>query len=187
MKLKLLYGLAAVNILLACQSNSYQIDGYAQAFQEGDTICLATSDQVERPFSQTVVSGGKFAFAGEAGDFTLCRAYVKQQPDCGTEFFLEPGRIAIELYPRPKMSRVSGTVFNNEWQHLSDSIQLLSKDIIYILRHPATDAERQQRDVHTIDSLHRRMSDCIVHTAQRNKDNPLGRYILENYKKPEFK
>mgnify|MGYP002522463950 CR=1 FL=1 len=187
MKLKLLYGLAAVSLLAACQSNSFQINGIARAFQEGDTICLTYDDEPENVFAQTTVSDGKFEFAGETDAFRLCRAYVKRQPDCNATFFLEPGHITIEFYPRPAISRVSGTRCNNEWQHLSDSIQLLAKEIVYILRHPATDTLAQQRNVHIIDSLHRRMSDCILHTAQRNRDNPLGRYIQENYKKPEFK
>lgn len=187
MKLKLLYGLAAVSLLAACQSNSFQINGIARAFQEGDTICLTYDDEPENVFAQTTVSDGKFEFAGETDAFRLCRAYVKRQPDCNATFFLEPGHITIEFYPRPAISRVSGTRCNNEWQNLSDSIQLLAKEIVYILRHPATDTLAQQRNVHIIDSLHRRMSDCILHTAQRNRDNPLGRYIQENYKKPEFK
>ena len=187
MKLKLLYGLAAVSLLAACQSNSFQINGIARAFQEGDTICLTYDDEPENVFAQTTVSDGKFEFAGETDAFRLCRAYVKRQPDCNATFFLEPGHITIEFNPRPAISRVSGTRCNNEWQHLSDSIQLLAKEIVYILRHPATDTLAQQRNVHIIDSLHRRMSDCILHTAQRNRDNPLGRYIQENYKKPEFK
>ena len=187
MKLKLLYGLAAVSLLAACQSNSFQINGIARAFQEGDTICLTYDDEPENVFAQTTVSDGKFEFAGETDAFRLCRAYVKRQPDCNATFFLEPGHITIEFYPRPAISRVSGTRCNNEWQHLSDSIQLLAKEIVYILRHPATNTLAQQRNVHIIDSLHRRMSDCILHTAQRNRDNPLGRYIQENYKKPEFK
>lgn len=187
MKLKLLYGLAAVSLIAACQSNSFQINGIARAFQKGDTICLAYDEEAESAFAQTTVIDGKFQFTGETDAFRLCRAYVKQHPDCSATFFSEPGHITIELSPRPAISRVSGTKCNNEWQHLSDSIQLLAKDIAYILRHPATDTLAQQRNAHTIDSLHRRMSDCILHTALRNSDNPLGRYIEENYKKPEFK
>lgn len=187
MKLKPLYGLAAVSLLLACQSNSFQINGIARTLQEGDTICLAYDEEPENVFAQATVSNGKFVFAGETDAFRLCRVYVKQQPDCSVTFFSESGHITIELYPRPAISRVSGTKCNNEWQHLSDSIQLLTKGIVRILRHPATDTLTQQRNTHAIDSLHRRMSDCILHTAQRNCDNPLGQYILENYKKPEFK
>lgn len=187
MRFRFLYGLAAVNLLLACQSNSFQINGYAKAFQEGDTICLSFNEQVDSPFTQTVVRDGKFMFAGETDSFWLCRAYVKQQPDCGTTFFMEPGHITIELNPSPAISRVSGTKCNNEWQHLADSVNLLARDIANILRHPATDLQTQQMNTHIIDSLHRRMSDCILHTAQRNSDNPLGQYIQNNYKKPEFK
>jgi hypothetical protein len=46
--------------------------------------------------------------------------------------------------------------------------------------------QRQQLQLQ-IDSLHHRISDCITETAQRNKQNVLGKYILQNYKKPEFK
>ena len=187
MRTKLLYGLAAVSLLLACQSNSFQISGYARAFEEGDTICLSLDEQDENPFAQTIVREGKFLFAGETDSFRICRIYVKRQPECGTTFFLESGHITIELYPSPAISRVSGTLCNNEWQHLSDSINLLAEDIASILRQPSPDLQTQQTSTHVIDSLHRRMSDCILNTAQRNNDNPLGRFILENYKKPEFK
>ena len=138
MKLKLLYGLAAVSLLAACQSNSFQINGIARSLQEGDTICLAYDEEPENAFAQTTVSDGKFVFAGETDVFRLCRAYVKQQPDCSATFFSEPGHITIELYPRPAISRVSGTRCNNEWQHLSDSIQLLAKDIVYSSTNPST-------------------------------------------------
>jgi hypothetical protein len=187
MRSKLVYGLATVSLLLACQSSSYQINGYARAFQDGDTIYLADDEQAETPFAKTIVKDGKFLFTGEADAFRLCRVYVKQQPNCGTTFFMEPGHITIEFYPRPAISRVSGTMINNEWQHLSDSIQLMAKDMTRILKHQATDTLTQQRNAHAIDSLHRRMSDCILHTAQRNCDNLLGRYIKDHYKKPEFK
>ena len=174
-------------MLTACQSNSYRIDGFAGMFLEGDTVVLAADAAPDVPIATTLVHDGKFLFSGETDTVGLCTVYQKQLPDQRLTFFLEPGNIAIELNRAPVCSRVSGTIVNNEWQALTDSIQLLSKGVMRLLQKPATDSAGQVNHVHAIDSLHRRMSDCIVHTAQRNKDNPLGRYILENYKKPEFK
>jgi hypothetical protein len=102
-------------------------------------------------------------------------------------FFTEPGVTTIELNSEPGTSRVSGTKLNNEWQQLSDSIAIMGNQIAKLLRHPAADTTAQKALANRVDSLHRRMSDCILHTAQRNKDNPLGKYINENYKAPEFK
>ena len=148
-----LFGLAVAGMMFcACQSDSFEINGYARDFQNGDTICMAVDDH------------------GTTDTVCLCRAYMKQDPKSGVSFFLEPGNITIELRRLPAVSRVSGTIVNNEWQKLSDSINLIFND-----------------RVQPFDSLHRRMSDCILHSAQRNKDNILGRYIEEHYKKPEFK
>ena len=187
MKFRLLYGLAAVSLLLACQSNSYQINGFARAFQEGDTVCLATESPEPSLLAQTVIRDGKFLFTGETDSIMLCRTYVKHEPDCNVVFFLESGNITIEINPQPDFSRVSGTIINNEWQRLADSVQLLANDIFLILKKPAKDSQTQVLQTHSVDSLHRRMSDCILHTAQRNSNNPLGRYIMRHYKKPEFK
>ena len=81
---------------------------------------------------------------------------------------------------------LSGTIVNNEWQALTDSIQQLSKGVMRLLQKPATDSAGQVNHVHAIDSLHRRMSSCIQYTAQRNRDNALGRYIHDHYQAPAF-
>lgn len=152
----------------ACQSDSFYINGYARDCQEGDTICLALEDDTTL-FAQTTVKDGFFRLSGTTDTTSLCRAFLKREPGNVVSFFLEPGNITIEFHRLPAVSRVSGTIINNEWQKLYDSVNLIFND-------------RSQ----PFDSLHRRMSACILHAAQRNKDNPLGRYIEEHYKKPEF-
>ena len=184
MNIKTIIGLAAVNMLLACQSDFYRIDGYARDFAEGDTICLVEDDGRQQ---MTTVENGKFGFAGHTDQVGFARTYVKHDPESQAEFFIEAGLIAVELHRYPEQSRVSGTRINNSWQQLADSVELLSKGIFHIMHHPAATAEDQARNARTVDSLHRRMSDCILHAAQRNRGNPLGRYIDENYKAPEFK
>jgi hypothetical protein len=187
MTINSLVGLAAAGIFLcSCQSNSYHIDGFANKFQEGDTICLTKDDHLGHSIAQTVVKDGRFHFWGETDSIGLFRVYVKQESEYGVSFFLEPGHITIELLPQQAMSRVSGTVINNEWQLLSDSIIMLAKDITMQQKETVNDSIEQKKRAHAIDSLHQRMSTCILNTAARNKDNQLGKYIQENYKAPEF-
>ena len=187
MNSKSIVGLAAMSLMLtACQSNSYRIDGFAGMFLEGDTVVLAADTTLDAPLAVTLVHDGKFLFAGETDTVGLCTVYQKQLPDQRLTFFLEPGNIAIELNRAPVYSRVSGTIVNNEWQALTDSIQQLSKGVMRLLQKPATDSTGQVNHVHTIDSLHRRMSFCIQHAAQRNRDNALGRYIHDHYQAPAF-
>ncbi len=187
MNIKSLTGLAAVSFLLACQSDFYQIDGYAKDFKNGDTICLVADNSPTNIFQQTIVENGKFYFSGHADTIRFCTIYVKHEPASKASLFLEPGHVAVELHPYPALSRVSGTRINNTWQQLADSVEMLSKGIFEIMHHPAISAAEQAEHARTVDSLHRRMSDCILNTAQRNRDNPLGRYIEDHYKAPEFK
>jgi len=186
MTIKSIFGLAATGFLLcACQSNTFQIDGFARSFEEGDTICLMNEDQ--QPIAISIVSQGKFSFYGERKGIELYSVMVKRAPACQVSFFTEPGITTVELNSEPGTSRVSGTKLNNEWQQLTDSIALMGYQIAKMLHHPAADTTAQKAMAHSVDSLHRRMSACIQNTAQHNKDNPLGKYINENYKAPEFK
>ena len=188
MNIKSIFGLAAVGLLLtSCQSNSFQIKGYAKQLTEGDTICLVVDSQPENILATTTVCNGQFLLNGETDSTFLCRIYALSQPHNGTTLFLEPGNITVELNVLPAISRVSGTRINNEWQHLNDSIQLLGSELIRLSQVGTTQYRFQQENVGIIDSLHRKMSDCIHNTARRNSGNALGRYIQQNYKAPEFK
>ena len=187
MNIKPICGLAAISLLLACQSNLYKIDGFAKELQDGDTISLSIDEGSAVQQLETTVSQGKFLFSGEVDTVRLCRAYVKNNPDCYTTLFIEPGYIAVELSSDPYLCRVSGTNINNEWQQLADSINMMMRDIEYLIHTPAPNDSAQHMLVHHIDSLHRKMSDCIIHTGQRNSGNRLGKYIDENYKAPDFK
>ena len=189
MKIKSILGLAAVGFALtSCQSSSFQIKGFAQQLPEGDTICLVADRQPETLLAMAVVNNGQFLLTGETASTFLCRIYAKSQPDNGVMFFLEPGNITAELNKYPTFSRVSGTKINNEWQHLNDSIQLLGAELIRLSEASTiNDSNSHPNNYKAIDSLHHRMSDCVLNTAQRNNSNALGRYLQETYKEPEFK
>ena len=187
MSIKTFIGLTVVGALcLSCQSNSYQIDGFARHCNDGDTICMAKEPMQKGVVTITLVENGKFSFTGETEDTLLCRIFPKKSPDQGVSFFLEPSCITVELSPSPESNRVSGTCINNQWQQLSDSIALLGREAVKTVLRQASDSAEQRRQAKVVDSIHRRMSDCILNTARRNRDNILGQFIHQNYKAPEF-
>ena len=188
MSIKAILGLTVVGtICLACQSNSYQIDGFARNCHEGDTICMVKEPMQNGNVSITLVENGKFYFGGETEDTVLYKIFPKKTPDQAVYFFLEPSRITVELSSSPESNRVSGTRINNQWQQLNDSISMLGKEAVKTVLLLARDSAAQRQQMITVDSLHRRMSDCILNTARRNSDNVLGQYIRQNYKAPEFR
>ena len=188
MSIKTFLGLTVVGMLcLSCQSNVYQIHGFAHDFMDGDTICLRFEPDENRPVYITQVTDGKFTFSGETGATSLCHIYPKNRPESTVSLFLEPAQIVVELSLLPERNRVSGTTINNTWQQLNDSIRILGQEVVKTSLLPVTDSVTQLSRIKTVDSLHRRMSDCILNTARRNSDNPLGQYINLNYKAPEFK
>ena len=186
MSIKTILGLTVVgSVCLSCQSNSYQIDGFAKNCQDGDTICMIQEPQ-KGMASITLVENGKFTFAGQTADISVCQIFAKKAPSETVTFFLEPSRITVELASQPEGNRVSGTYINNQWQQLSDSIALLGREAVKTVLRQASDSAEQRRQAKVVDSIHRRMSDCIQNTAQRNSDNALGQYIHQNYKAPKF-
>jgi len=188
MSIKTFLGLTVVGtICLSCQSSVYQIDGFARNFMDGDTICLRHETDDDRTVFITQVTDGKFSFSGETSSVTLCHIWTKKNPQNTVSFFLEPARITVELSLTPERNRVSGTTINNTWQQLNDSIQLLGQEVVRTSLLPMADSTTQMLRVKTIDSLHRKMSDCILNTARHNSDNPIGQYIEKHYKAPEFK
>lgn len=189
MNIRFLYGLAVAGTMLcSCQSDRYQIDGFARQLEQGDTICIVLDDEPERVLGKAVVDQGKFGISGTTETVLFCKAYLSRMKDCSVNFMLESGTITLELNLPPKASRISGTRLNNQWQQLNDSIQRMGTELIQLATTlPPTDETTHRIKLQAIDSLHRRMSECIINTAQRNADNPLGQYIKENYKAPEFK
>ena len=72
-----------------------------------------------------------------------------------------------------------------EWQALNDTIRECSQKIQNIVnvihQNPHTTDETQKSLLHDLDSIDQRMKQAIRNCAERNKDNDLGKYILENY------
>ena len=183
-----LIGLAVAGMIVcSCQSDIYRIDGYAKTLKDGDTVWLAEVANPSHVISRAIVSEGKLAMSGTTAAPTFCMAYTSNAKTSGVTFLLEPETITLELSPVEHQSRVSGTILNNRWQALSDDIRRLGKQLIALAEDSTTTGqEAHLQKLSAIDSLHRKMSECITNVAKENADNPLGRYINENYKAPEF-
>ena len=183
-----LIGLAVAGMIVcSCQSDIYRINGYAKALNDGDTVWLAHVANPHNIIGHAIVSEGKFAMSGTTAAPTFCMAYTNKANTSGITFLLEPGTITLELSPVEHLSRVSGTILNNRWQALNDDIRRLGKQLIALAEDSTTTGqEAHLQKLSAIDSLHRKMSECITYVARDNADNPLGRYINENYKAPEF-
>ena len=179
MNSKSIVGLAAMSLMLtACQSNSYRIDGFAGMFLEGDTVVLAADAAPDVPIATTLVHNGKFLFSGETDTVGLCTVYQKQLPDQRLTFFLEPGNIAIELNRAPVCSRVSGTIVNNEWQALNDTVTKYDRKLCQLF---ATDSVNPRKMFAETEKLHTTLTRRINEAAKRNQDNALGRFISSHY------
>ena len=72
-----------------------------------------------------------------------------------------------------------------EWKALNDTIRECSQKIQNIVnvihQSPYTTEETQKSLLHDLDSINQHMKQAIRNCAERNKDNDLGKYILENY------
>ena len=188
MKIKFIFGLAVAGLFVgSCQSSSYKVEGYAHDFAEGDTICMRKISATDSQVRYTTVAGGKFYFAGEADSVTLYEIYANGTPEVYVTFFNVAATTTVELNRKPQLSRVSGTTVNNRWQQLGDSINYYAAEMKRLLQMTANDTLSIKQRALATDSLHRQISELILRTAVRNKDNPLGQYIQTNYKAPEFK
>lgn len=177
-----LIGLAALTLTVtACQSDSYTIRGEARQFADG-TLVLLTPDLNGDSLASCdtiVVADGRFTYTGTAATTSLHRLYTPSNPDATLLLFTEPGNIYVELSPQSGHSRVSGTKINNQWQALCDTVAHYDRRIRdLVTSHDSINPRRTAAEMnHHYAALTRRINEA----AKRNKDNELGRFILERF------
>lgn len=177
--------LATVMALTACQgSKEYQVKGDVSGLPDGDTLFLTRDLETGMPSDTIIVKDGKFSFGGEADSTALCMLYSASRNEINAPFFVEPGTISIHLTEQPGSSRVGGTLCNDQWQQLNDSVMVIGKEINRIAEHiygnTIPEAE-QQKGMEQIEQLNKRFSACVVKTAERNIENEFGYFLLTYY------
>lgn len=180
--IKTIVGLtAAVIMTAACQSDKYHIKGEAHHLADG-TILYITDDLsgTLHPTDTLRVSEGRFSNSGIADSAHISRLYIAGDTTQSILFFREPGTIYIELSDKPAASRVSGTVTNNRWQALNDSVAKYDRLIRQAVGQQGDSIAPRQLSAE-MTRLYKDLTRLIRETGDANRDNALGRFITTHY------
>ena len=179
-----LFSVLFIGALTACQSSSYQVNGTIEGAADGDTLFLTSDLQTGIPSDTLIVEEGKFSISGEADSVHLCMIYSAKRNEMNAPFFIEPGTIKVQISETPGASRVGGTLCNDEWQLLNDSVVSIGKEINRIAEHiygNTISQEEQQKGMEDIEKLNNRFSDLVIKTCEKNIRNEFGYFLLTYY------
>jgi thiol-disulfide isomerase/thioredoxin len=168
----------------ACHSKGFQIQGSVQGLEDGDTLYLTRDMLTGMPSDTLIVKDGQFELSGETDSTALCMVYCASRNEINAPFFMEPGTINIQLTDQPGASRVGGTICNDQWQVLNDSVMVIGKEINRIAEHIYANnvpEEEQQKGMEQIERLNQRFAALVVKKAEANIDNEFGYFLLTYY------
>ena len=184
MKASLTSILFSAVLLTACHSNSYKLTGDVKGLEDGDTLFLTHDLETGTPHDTLIVKDGRFSLSGEADSTSLWMIYSAKRNEINAPFFIEPGTINIHLTEEPGASRVSGTLCNDQWQELNDSVMVIGKEINKIAEHiygGNCTEEEQKKGMEKIDRLNKRFANMIIKRTEKNIDNEFGYFLLTYY------
>ena len=183
-----------INILLSsaiglalfssCQNHSYRIEGSGDALIDGDTLYLTTDLQELTPTDSIVVKDGKFVITGETDTTYFCLLYSASNNELATLFFVEPGTVKLELPANMENARVSGTTCNREWQIVSDTMAVMSKQINQLATQMyggQLTLEQQSKAEAQMDQLNSRFQQFIYRMGKKNINNEFGYFVVTFY------
>ena len=179
-----LFSALFLGALTACQSSSYQVNGTIEGAADGDTLFLTSDMQTGIPSDTLIVEDGKFSISGEVDSVHFCMIYSAKRNELNAPFFIEPGTIKVQISETPGASRVGGTLCNDEWQLLNDSVVSIGKEINRIAEHiygNTISQEEQQKGMEDIEKLNNRFSDLVIKTCEKNIRNEFGYFLLTYY------
>ena len=180
----LLSSVMGLALLSSCQNNSYRIEGSGESLIDGDTLYLTTDLTELTPTDSIVVKDGKFVIEGETDSTFFCLLYSATNNQLAIPFFVEPGTVKMELPAKLENARVSGTLCNREWQIVSDTMALMSKQMNQLAAQMyggQLNVEQQAKAEAQIDQLNERFRQFIYRTGKRNINNEFGYFIVTFY------
>jgi thiol-disulfide isomerase/thioredoxin len=186
MKLNQLFAGAVMTLALlaSCQQNSYRIEGSGEALTDGDTLFLTTDLTMLTPSDTIVVKDGKFSITGETDSTYFCLLYSARENALAMPFFVEPGTIRIDLPKDMEKARVSGTLCNQEWQIVSDTMAVMSKKMNQLAMQAyggQLNMEQQANLEDEAERLNDQFRQFIYKTGKRNINNEFGYFIVTFY------
>lgn len=177
---KTLFGITCAALLaVACQSNSYKINGVAEGFQDGDTLLMGSNFDEDSAKDTLIVKDGKFSYEGVADSADFC-VVSALNGGSNAAFFREPGTIQVTLNANGE-PKVGGTKANDAWQQLNEEQMAFSQKmekLVEPLYSENLDSAQQQAIYDQFNEMQKQMQDKIVETAENNIDNVLGFFLL---------
>lgn len=171
-------------MLAACQSKNYHISGTTEGATDGEKLYLTTDMEHGIPCDSVIIHNGKFELSGEADSVRFCMLYSINHEELSASFFLEPGRIQVKMSIDPTAGRVGGTVINDEWQRLNDSVMAVARDINRLAEHVYEHDDptnEEQRAMEQMEQLNHRFGTVVIGFIERNIHNELGYFLLTFY------
>ena len=169
-------GLAVALSFAACQSDFCRVTGTVSGLSDGDTLLLTTDFKNYNPTDTILVAENSFQWETVAADTArLCQIW----PLCATQrsatFFIERGNVRISI--DSTHSYVAGTRLNDRWQSLNDSVSDYSQRIDRTIRTLLAAGTPPSIVYRRVSQLYEEMEKLVASTAERNKDNELGRLL----------
>lgn len=168
--------------LAACQSDICNVKG---TIAKSDSVTLLISPCVTDSsllvnatghHTDTVaVVNGSFQWQTEADTAQLYHIWTPDEPQRDISFFTERGTVSVSF--DSTSIRVSGTYLNDQWQALNDSIADYVQRIDRIVRTLTAAGTSPSIVSQRVSLVYEEMEKLIASTAERNKDNELGRFI----------
>ena len=172
--------------MAACNSgNGYVVTGSVEGAADGDTIYLATVQGRQLAnLDTTVISNGKFKFEGKQDTAVLryvCYTPEGDQPQ-RTDFFLENGRINIQLAKDEKNNTIGGTANNDTYMALKQQNREASARMMEIreaVNDPSLTDEARQKLIDEYESIDEQLVNNMKAAATQNITNAVGIQMLK--------
>ncbi len=168
--------------MAACTSKTCRIEVSIDGANDGDTLLLITDQEFGIPSDTLIVKDGKTFHEMEIDSTMICFLQAVNSAMPIQPFFLEPGNIKVELHHDPTQNTVSGTMLNEEWQHLNEAGFAIQKEMEQLMSGAESDTTEahKQEIINKAMAIQKKFSDNVFKTAEKNIDNELGFLLVSN-------
>ncbi len=173
----------ALALLASCEQRGYKIEGTGEALADGDTLFLTTDLTAMTPSDTIVIKDGKFTLSGQADSTFFCLLYSATNPELAMPFFIEPGNIRLTLPKDMEKARVEGTLCNQQWQVVNDSMAVMSKRMnqLAMQMYTATDEAQAAKLQGEVEGVMNKFRQFIFEQGKKNISNEFGYFVTTFY------
>ena len=175
--------LGCATLFVACERNSYKIEGTQKGLNDGDTLFLVKDLNTGLSTDTMIVTEGSFLYSGQADTATLAMLYLQKNPDISSTLFLEPGTINVHVAKEAGTITIGGTRANEALQEANEIISVYGKKMQELSALATTAPISQLSELNMMKQLKQLqtdMTDRIQKLADQNKDNAFGQFIESN-------